>query len=105
MARVAGAPISWGICEVPGWGAQLPVDRVLSEMHDLGLTTTELGAIGWLPTDPDEPHAGRSTPTSCASSGAFVPLACHDPARKAEALRVGRADGDAAARTSGPTTS
>ena len=19
-ARVAGAPISWGVCEVPGWG-------------------------------------------------------------------------------------
>jgi inosose dehydratase len=85
MARVAGAPISWGICEVPGWGMQLPVERVLSEMHDLGLTTTELGAIGWLPTDPDalkpvlDAHALRV-------SGAFVPLACHDPARKAEAI-------------------
>jgi inosose dehydratase len=85
MGRVAGAPISWGICEVPGWGAQLPVDRVLSEMHDLGLTTTELGAIGWLPTDPDElkpvldAHGMRV-------SGAFVPLVCHDPALKAQAI-------------------
>jgi hypothetical protein len=23
MGRVAGAPISWGACEVPGWGYQL----------------------------------------------------------------------------------
>ena len=21
--RLAGAPISWGVCEVPGWGPQL----------------------------------------------------------------------------------
>ena len=25
--RVAGAPISWGVCEVPGWGYQLPANR------------------------------------------------------------------------------
>jgi inosose dehydratase len=54
-------------------------------MHDLGLTTTELGAIGWLPTDPDElqPVLGAH---GLRVSGAFVPLACHDPARKAEAI-------------------
>jgi inosose dehydratase len=23
MNRIAGAPISWGLCEVPGWGYQL----------------------------------------------------------------------------------
>jgi hypothetical protein len=23
MNRIAGAPISWGVCEVPGWGYQL----------------------------------------------------------------------------------
>ena len=28
--RIAGAPISWGVCEVPGWGHQLPPERVLS---------------------------------------------------------------------------
>ncbi|MYK75162.1 MAG: inosose dehydratase, partial [Acidimicrobiaceae bacterium] len=25
LDRVATAPISWGVCEVPGWGYQLPV--------------------------------------------------------------------------------
>ena len=51
LARVASAPISWGICEVPGWGAMLPTPRVLSEMSGLGLTATELGAPGFLPSD------------------------------------------------------
>ena len=37
LDRVASAPISWGICEVPGWGEQLPSERVLSEMAGLGL--------------------------------------------------------------------
>jgi inosose dehydratase len=50
-ARLAAAPISWGVCEVPGWGLQLPPDRVLSEMADLGITATELGPQGWLPLD------------------------------------------------------
>jgi inosose dehydratase len=50
-ARLAAAPISWGVCEVPGWGLQLPPDRVLAEMAELGLTATELGPQGWLPLD------------------------------------------------------
>jgi hypothetical protein len=25
-AKIAGAPISWGVCEVPGWGDQLGPD-------------------------------------------------------------------------------
>ena len=54
MSRVAAAPISWGICEAPGWGLQLPVDRVLDEARQLGITAIEQGALGWLPTDPDE---------------------------------------------------
>ena len=35
LDRVASAPISWGICEVPGWGAMLPTPRVLTEMSGL----------------------------------------------------------------------
>ena len=31
LERLASAPISWGVCEVPGWGLELPVDRVLRE--------------------------------------------------------------------------
>jgi inosose dehydratase len=85
MERVAGAPISWGICEVPGWGEQLPVDRVLTEMHDLGLTATELGAIGWLPTDPAELREVLDA-HHLHVTGAFVPLTCHDWARRDRTL-------------------
>jgi inosose dehydratase len=51
--KIAGAPISWGVCEVPGWGYQLSSDRVLAEMRQAGLTATELGPDGFLPTDTD----------------------------------------------------
>ena len=46
--RIAGAPISWGLCEVPGWGYQLTPQRVLSEMQGLGLVATEFGPPGFL---------------------------------------------------------
>src|SRR5436309_13834470 len=49
--RLAGAPISWGACEVPGWGAMPDADEVLAEMAQLGLRGTELGALGFLPRD------------------------------------------------------
>ena len=52
-AAIAGAPISWGVCEVPGWGYQLPPDRVLTEMREIGLAATELGPEGFLPTAPE----------------------------------------------------
>ncbi|MEY4980892.1 MAG: hypothetical protein RL174_230, partial [Actinomycetota bacterium] len=39
--KIAGAPISWGVCEVPGWGHQMTPERVLQEMADLGLGATE----------------------------------------------------------------
>lgn len=89
-ARIAGAPISWGICEVPGWGTQLEVDRVLGEMSDLGITATELGADGWLPTDPDASLAalGRH---GLAAVGGFVPLVLHDDGQWPRSEAVARA--------------
>jgi inosose dehydratase len=75
--RLAGAPISWGVCEVPGWGRMLPPDRVLAEMASLGLAATELGPVGYLPLDPDrirqlvERHGLRVV-------AAFVPLVLHE---------------------------
>jgi len=53
LSRTAGAPISWGVCEMPGWGVQLPAERVLAEMAQLGLRASELGSIGYLPTEAD----------------------------------------------------
>jgi inosose dehydratase len=75
--RIAAAPISWGVCEVPGWGYQLGTDRVLSEMHDLGIAATELGPEGFLPDDP----AGKASTLAAHGLGAvgsFVPVVLHD---------------------------
>jgi inosose dehydratase len=75
--RIAGAPISWGVCEVPGWGHQLHPDRVLAEMRDVGLSATELGPEGFLPSDPDElVTLLDSYGLSCV--GTFVPVLLHD---------------------------
>ena len=50
--KVAGAPITWGVSELPGWGWRMQPDRVLAEMRSLGLEATELGPPGFLPADP-----------------------------------------------------
>jgi inosose dehydratase len=89
--RVAGAPISWGICEVPGWGRQLPPERVLSEMAALGLTATELGPPGYLPDDPETLRALLAE-HGLTLVGAFVPLVLHEPscdAARATADQIG----------------
>jgi inosose dehydratase len=76
-ARLASAPISWGVCEVPGWGLQLPPARVLSEMAQLGLTATELGPQGWLPLD--GARARRELDRyGLRLVGGFVPLVVHE---------------------------
>lgn len=77
--KIAGAPISWGVCEVPGWGHQLHRDRVLSEMREAGLTATELGPDGFLPADTRElTRVLAAHGLSCV--GGFVPVVLHDAA-------------------------
>jgi inosose dehydratase len=48
-ARLAAAPVSWGVSEVPRWGHQLAPARVVAEMRSAGFTATEAGPPGWLP--------------------------------------------------------
>lgn len=76
--RIAGAPISWGVCEVPDWGVQLSPDRVLREMRELGLEATEFGPQGWLPEEPLERSRVLSE-AGLQAVGAFVPVLLHDP--------------------------
>ncbi|GAA4393238.1 sugar phosphate isomerase/epimerase family protein [Tsukamurella soli] len=76
--RLAAAPISWGVCEVPDWGYQLPPARVLVEMRDLGITATETGPPGYLPTDPDAMRAMLSR-YGLGCVGAFAPVVAHEP--------------------------
>ena len=76
--RIAGAPISWGVCEVPGWGHQLGTDLVLRQMREAGLAATEFGPEGFLP---DAPEAKAATLAShgLRAVGQFVPVVLHDP--------------------------
>ena len=77
LSRVASAPISWGICEVPGWGAMLPTPRVLGEMASLGLPATELGAPGFLPTSPESVRDELAA-FDMTLIGGFTPVVLHD---------------------------
>ena len=75
--KIAGAPISWGVCEVPGWGHQLSAEQVLAEMREVGLTATELGPDGFLPSDPEELTATLGS-NGLRCVGIFVPVVLHD---------------------------
>jgi len=77
--RLAGAPISWGVCEVPGWGWQFDAATVLSQMQEVGLVATEFGPDGFLP---DEPEAKAKTlaDKGLRAVGGFVPVVLHDSA-------------------------
>jgi inosose dehydratase len=94
--RLAGAPISWGACEVPGWGIMPSVDRVLAEMAELGLKGTELGAPGFFPDDPERIDE-LLTRNGLELVGGFVALVLHEPdligtideARRAASLIAG----------------
>ena len=76
--RVAGAPISWGVCEVPGLGYQLRPHRVLAEMRAVGLAATELGPDGFLPAEPAA-MASVLGEHHLTAVGGFTPAVLHVP--------------------------
>jgi len=90
--RIAGAPISWGVCEVPGWGYQLTPEQVLAEMRDVGLSATEFGPDGFLPADP-QAMADVLSAHHLTAVGGFVPVVMyrpdHDPVPDIERLIPG----------------
>ncbi|TCP54337.1 2-keto-myo-inositol dehydratase [Tamaricihabitans halophyticus] len=81
--RIAAAPISWGVCEVPGWGKVLDREVVLGEMAELGLRATELGPPGYLPTEPAELRAALGT---LRLVGGFYATVLHDEQRQASSI-------------------
>lgn len=85
LDRLAGGPISWGVCEVPGWGAELPPDRVLDEMGQLGLTATEAGPDGYLGTEAAEVRAIVEQ-HGMQLLGGFLPLVLHEQEAHDESL-------------------
>ncbi|HZF58046.1 MAG TPA: TIM barrel protein [Rubrobacter sp.] len=84
-ARVAGAPISWGVIEIPDWGYQMPVDRLLREAASVGLVAMEAGPEDFLPPDPEEVRALLSG-HGLGLVGGFVPAVLHESAVRQEAL-------------------
>ena len=98
-SRVAGAPISWGVCEVPGWGWQYDPETVLAQMAEVGLAATEFGPDGFLPDDP-QAKADVLAAQGLQAVGQFLPVVLHD-ARHDPLPEVERAmEGLVAARAS-----
>lgn len=77
LSRIAAAPISWGVCEVPDWGFQLAPERVLGEMRELGVVATEFGPEGFLPSGPID-KAETLAAAGLKAVGGFVPIVLHD---------------------------
>ena len=90
VGRLAGAPISWGVCEVPGWGLQLDRERVFAEIHALGLHAAEAGPGGYLPADPVEARELLAR-LGLELVGGFLPLVLHDPGVAQEQLAAAEA--------------
>ena len=87
--RIAGAPISWGVCEVPGLGPPArPRDGARRRCASVGLAATEFGPDGFLPDDPAgqggtlrRRRAARPSASSCRSS---CTTPAHDPLPEVE---------------------
>jgi inosose dehydratase len=89
-ARIAGAPVSWGVIEIPDWGYQMSADRVLREAAALGLAAMEAGPEVFLPRDPSE-VSDTLAGYGLSLVGGFVPAVLHDAdSREAELTFVER---------------
>ncbi|MDP8940883.1 MAG: sugar phosphate isomerase/epimerase [Actinomycetota bacterium] len=86
-ARIAGAPVSWGVIEIPDWGYQMSPDRVLREASSLGLSAMEAGPKGFLPEDPDEVSSILDR-YGLGLVGGFVPAILHVPGKRDEQLSL-----------------
>jgi inosose dehydratase len=85
--RVAGAPISWGVIEIPDWGYQMPADRLLREAASVGLQAMEAGPEDFLPPDPAEVGDLLSA-HGLGLVGGFVPAVLHEPEHRREGLAL-----------------
>lgn len=85
--RIAGAPVSWGVIEIPDWGHQISVDRVLSEASSLGLSAMEAGPEGFLPEDPGEVSSILDQ-YGLGLVGGFVPAVLHVPDKREDQLSL-----------------
>ncbi len=54
LPLLAASPITWGFVGNGRWGIDLPQERILSEMAEIGFSATEAGVPGFLPSQGQE---------------------------------------------------
>lgn len=82
--RLANAPVSWGVSEATG-GRHPAATVMLGELAAAGYTGTELGPLGYLPSDPARLRDTLDA-KGLALVGAFCPVTLHDPTRVAAGI-------------------
>ncbi|GAA0503882.1 inosose dehydratase [Saccharopolyspora subtropica] len=92
--RIAAAPISWGVSEVPGWGRQLDAEVVLAEMAELGVRATELGPPGYLSDAPQDLLARHGL----TLVGGFLAVPLHDAGAAERSVEMAAASAEQFAR-------
>jgi inosose dehydratase len=86
-SRLACAPISWGVIEIPDWGYQMDPDTVLGEAAELGVKATEAGPDGFLSEDADQ-VSEKLQSYGLDLIGGFVPVVLHDRNLRDEQLAI-----------------
>lgn len=91
--QVANAPCSWGLPDPEVQGEMVGYRQMLDELAATGYTGTELGDLGYMPTDPAALRA-EMVSRGLAMLGSFVGVALDDPDAHDEgeerAVRVAR---------------
>ena len=91
--RLAATPITWGFVGNNRWGIDLPQERILSEMSEIGFTATEVGVPGFLPNDGAEAKVMLDKYGLRATSGP-VSFVIHESGSRAHALESVRMAGE-----------
>ena len=91
--RLAATPITWGFVGNNRWGIDLPQERILSEMSEIGFTATEVGVPGFLPNDGAEAKVMLDKYGLRATSGP-VSFVIHESGSRAHALESVRVAGE-----------
>ena len=82
--RLANAPVSWGVSEATG-GRQPGPALMLAELAASGYSGTELGPLGYLPSEPAELRAALAV-NRLVLVGSFCPVTLHREDGAAEGL-------------------
>jgi len=91
--RLAATPITWGFVGNNRWGIDVPQERILSEMAEIGFTATEVGVLGFLPDDGTEAKVMLDKYGLRAASGP-VSFVIHERGSRADALESVRRAGE-----------